>query len=405
MPDALPTTKLAPDDRKALLASPPGEASVLTKLFRDPGIEEEFRRALPGHIGLVQFMRAALTYAGGNSKILQCTGDSILRAMLEAATLGLMLDGTLAQAHLVPFKRSWKVGNVWKSQQEAKMLLGYRGMLTLARQSREIENVESHVVYERDTFKFSLGAHSDVIHEPFIDGPQGDFRCAYTVAWLNGSNRPIPEVMGREDIDRIRDGAEAYNWAESGDKTKGGGKKNSPWHEYYEQMARKTVIRRAVNYLPMSVEAREYISRDDDVLKDAQLVGVRDAEKVTHNITADPNEDLADRIGAPADPPPPPPKPKPKVETPAPKPTPKKKPERHDWIGTPPERRTGRDRITVATHRKLQVALAVSGSSPEEFSKSCNAESLADVSETEATDHLEMLAREGILPKANHAAP
>lgn len=60
------------------------------------------------------------------------------------------------------------------------------------------------------------------------------------------------EVMGKSEIDAIRNASQAYKYATSK------GIKNTPWVTDYEAMARKTIINRIKPYLPMTPEIRTF---------------------------------------------------------------------------------------------------------------------------------------------------
>jgi hypothetical protein len=70
--------------------------------------------------------------------------------------------------------------------------------------------------------------------------------------------------MPASDIWKRRAKSQSYNYAETGDPAKGGGKKDSIWHIYNDEMALKTVLKHSSKLVPASIEFLEAVSMDDD---------------------------------------------------------------------------------------------------------------------------------------------
>ena len=68
-------------------------------------------------------------------KLLECTRESLLACIVQCAQLGLEPDGLLGQAYLIPFY------NGRKNRYECQLIVGYKGLLKLARQSAEISSL------------------------------------------------------------------------------------------------------------------------------------------------------------------------------------------------------------------------------------------------------------------------
>ena len=88
--------------------------------------------------------------------------NSLIRSVMQSSQLGLEVGGHLGQAYLVPFKS------------EINLIVGYRGLLSLARRSGEITSINAEIVYEKDEFDLSLGLEPKVIHKPFLKGERGE---------------------------------------------------------------------------------------------------------------------------------------------------------------------------------------------------------------------------------------
>jgi recombination protein RecT len=153
----------------------------------------------------------------------------------------------LGQFYLVPF------GNV------ATPIIGYRGLLELARRSGQISSIRAVVVYEKDTFKLTEGIEQTIHHERYLGGDAGKPVYVYAVARLKDNSVQV-EVMSRAQVEAIR--------ARSRSGT------NGPWVTDWEEMAKKTVFRRLAKWLPLASERFEKaLEMDNDDYVDGEVVG------------------------------------------------------------------------------------------------------------------------------------
>lgn len=194
-----------------------------------------FSRVLPKHLPAERLIQVALAAAGRDDGLLACTPTSVLRSMMIAAQLGLDPSGVLGSGYLVPFRNN-KTGRM-----EAQFIAGYRGLLDLARRSGEVVGAEAHVVYERDQFTFSFGIVPEVKHVPFLGDDRGQPLAAYAIVRLRTSPTPQIEIMSKAQIEKVRQASQAKN--------------AGPWQTWWDEMARKSVLRRALKYAPLSADA------------------------------------------------------------------------------------------------------------------------------------------------------
>jgi recombination protein RecT len=216
--------------------------------------KESIKAVLPKHMTPERVIKLASMALTKTPKLQECTPLSLYTAVLKAAELGLDCSGTLGSAYLVPFKRKFKdSGGRWQEEYECTLIVGYRGLIDLARRSNQIQSIEARVVYMNDEFSCDFGTEGKLIHRPQFDADPGEFRLVYGVAHLMGGGVQT-EVMTRTAVDKIRNSSKGYYAANP----------SGPWHDHYEEMARKTVIRRLCKYLPMSVELESALSADDE---------------------------------------------------------------------------------------------------------------------------------------------
>jgi recombination protein RecT len=199
--------------------------------------KDSIAQLVPKHLTAERLMRVAVNCVAKTPGLQQCTPTSLLQSVLVSAELGLEPGGALGHMYLVPFKSV------------CTPIIGYRGLLELARRSGEVTSVRAVVVHERDRFKIQEGIDQVIEHEPFLDGDAGPVRYVYAVAKLKDGGVQV-EVMSRAQVDAIR--------ARSRSGTSG------PWVTDYEEMAKKTVFRRLAKWLPISSERYEKALEQDD---------------------------------------------------------------------------------------------------------------------------------------------
>lgn len=193
--------------------------------------------ALPSVITPERFTRMALTAISSNAKLKQCTEQSFLGAMMNAAQLGLEPNTPLGQAYLIPY------GN------QCQFQIGYKGLIDLAHRSGEFTNIYAEVVYENDEFDYELGLEPRLIHKPtLID--RGKPIYYYAVYKLKNGGFGF-KIMSKEDVEDFR---KKYSKA-----------KNSPWFTNFDEMAKKTVLKQVLKYAPIKVEFARDVAQDETV--------------------------------------------------------------------------------------------------------------------------------------------
>lgn len=232
-------------------------ANTIAKLFESPAIRKQFAAAIPKHMTVDRLLRVAMTAIRTNPKLLECSQQSLLACILGCATLGLEPEPFLGQAYLIPFKKNSKgPDGKWQSTTECQLIPGYRGYITLARRSGELQSLSAQVVYENDEFDLRFGLDERLDHRP-AEGDRGEVRGAYVVFRYKDGSSSF-DYMSRDDIDKIRERSKS--------------KDSGPWVTDYPEMAKKTVIRRHVKVAPLSVElARAVVTEDMALAGESQV--------------------------------------------------------------------------------------------------------------------------------------
>ncbi|MCH5192251.1 MAG: recombinase RecT [Oscillospiraceae bacterium] len=207
-------------------------------------MEGEIKKALPSVITPERFTRIVLSAISVNPKLSQCTPASFLGAMMTSAQLGLEVNTPLGQAYVLPYNNHGKL--------EAQFQLGYKGLIDLAYRSGEVEVIQAHVVYENDKFDVQYGLEPKLTHIP-ADTDRGDPVKVYAVFKTKSGGYGF-EVMSMDDV---RKHAEKYSQAYKSEY--------SPWKKNFEEMAKKTVLKKVLKYAPLKSDFARNINQDDSI--------------------------------------------------------------------------------------------------------------------------------------------
>jgi recombination protein RecT len=240
--------------------------------------EENFRPLLPAHLNVEKFQALVIAAVSGNPKLKDCTRESLWKACIQGAELGLSLNPTLGEADILP---------VWNSRlnkNEAQFRPRWKGLMNLARRSGEVTSIWTEVVHENDEFKEIAGLRRDLIHVK-ARGERGEWTHVYCVWTLRGVPEPQFEVMDRAQVMRVK--------ARSSSKNKQGGVVG-PWVTDEIEMARKTVAKRASKYWPSSCEEVHRAIIADNIAEVGGEFDIDDATGEIIDITAAPEPEYTD---------------------------------------------------------------------------------------------------------------
>ena len=208
-------------------------------------MEGEIKRALPSVITPERFTRMVLSALSTNPKLAACTPKSFLGAMMSAAQLGLEPNTPLGQAYLIPYRN--------KGVDEVQFQIGYKGLVDLAYRSGEVEVVQAQTVYENDKFECEYGLEPKLVHVP-ADGDRGEAVKVYAMFKTKSGGYGF-EVMSMEDC---RKHAMAYSQSYKNGYS-------SPWSTNFEEMAKKTVLKRVLKYAPLKSDFVRGIVQDGTI--------------------------------------------------------------------------------------------------------------------------------------------
>lgn len=227
----------------------------------------------------------AIQHLQKNSYLAKSTPNSLLMSVLNIVQVGLTLNPVQKLAYLVPrYNRS-------EGAIECHLEPSYQGLVKLLTDGGSVTNCYAHLIYENDHFEQILGTENEIIHKPKL-GDKGKVVGAYAVAVLfNGSKQC--EVMGIEEIEEIRNTSESYK------AYKAGKAKSCIWMDWFDEMSRKTVIKRLVKYLPKTKFeklAKAISLADEDYQADYSQLSYIDSLLLTSSIAEERKEDIERRM-------------------------------------------------------------------------------------------------------------
>lgn len=211
--------------------------------------KDAIAKQLPKGIDADRFIRTAVTTINLNPKLLNCTPVSLYAAFMQAAKDGLLPDGK--EAVIQPYSvKIVQRGQPDRWEEQAQYMPMVRGLIQVMYRTGDVSMVDGVAVYEKDVFEYERGDCPRIIHKPYMGSDDaGQVIAAYCVIKLkNGEVKR--EVMGRRDIEKVRQASKA---------------KDGPgWRNWYDQFAIKAVIKRAAKQLPTDSEALERVIEHDN---------------------------------------------------------------------------------------------------------------------------------------------
>jgi recombination protein RecT len=171
-----------------------------------------------------------------NPKLNECSLQSFIDVILKVAHYNLPIG--LDYVHLIPFKYN----NEQKSR--CTLQLSYKGIIMLL--ARVGVFISASCVYTADKFSYREGTDPFIDHVRSLDArrnnQENNFICVYAVATYK--KQKFIEIMTPDEINYIKDQATKF-------------KVSQCWNNYYDEMAKKTVIKRLAKTLPVEIEIKE----------------------------------------------------------------------------------------------------------------------------------------------------
>lgn len=160
-----------------------------------------------------------------------------------------------------------------------------KGLIDLAYRSGQVASIQAQTVYENDYFDYSFGLEPTLKHIP-ADVERGELKAVYAVIKLKDGGYAF-DVMSVEDIRRH---AKQYSKAYSSGF--------SPWATSFEEMAKKTVLKRVLKYAPLKSEFARAVAADETVKSELSADMTDVADETVYEISPEDYDVTDDSIGA-----------------------------------------------------------------------------------------------------------
>lgn len=205
----------------------------------------EIQKVIPKELVIDAFLRVTRTVAS-ERKFAECDQRSFLSALLKCARAGLAPDGI--HAHLIPFGK------------EVTCIFDWKGVVDLA--ARNSIEVIPKVICEFDKFSVEEddGTGKTVVHHSWGQENRGTITGYYSRARRKDGSVDY-EFMSRDEVEETR-------------KNYSNARNSKAWQNSFDEMAKKTVIKRHSKRWPISQEIRAAIQSDDDGITDTPALTV-----------------------------------------------------------------------------------------------------------------------------------
>lgn len=190
-----------------------GNGSILSVLQGD-AFKKQVALALPKHMTPDRMLRIVLTELRKVPDLMNCTKESLFGAIIQCSQLGLEPGDNLGHAYLLPYGT------------ECNLIIGYKGLIALARRSGQIISISAREVRANDSFHLAYGLEEKLEHIPSYEKDRGELIGFYAIAKLKDGGHQF-EYMTRDEINKIKATSKSAN------------RKMSPWNSHYEEMAKK----------------------------------------------------------------------------------------------------------------------------------------------------------------------
>ena len=199
-------------------------------VLQSSDFKKQLAAALPRILPTDKFVRTCITAINKNPKLAECTQESLFGSIISLAQGGIEADGY--HAHLIPYGRT------------CTPVIDYKGLIEMMYRTGLVASVNGYVVKENDEFEWSPGEKP--VHK-VKGGKRGVTTAAYTIVTMKDGTQSV-EVMFADEIDAIKNRSKAGS--------------SGPWKTDYDEMAKKTVLKRHSKWVPIASEAKDIIMKE-----------------------------------------------------------------------------------------------------------------------------------------------
>lgn len=217
-----------------------------------------------------EFMVITVNAIKKNPKLLDCDRATLFGAILTAAELGLPPNTPAQLSYIIPYKRKYKDGGIWREVMEAQFQIGYQGHLEIMYRNPNVQDVETDVVYEKDVFEVVKGEDKKIIHIPHAGSDRGKRIATYAIVYLKGAAKPKFVVLRDYEIEKFKKISQSAAYD------------SSPWKDEDKDpmgwMWRKTAIKQIAKEIPKTKTMDRALQVDNAMETGGKLVVTEEGE-------------------------------------------------------------------------------------------------------------------------------
>jgi len=193
-------------------------------------------------LDLERFKKIALMAASKNPTLAESDIASLITAIYQSAELGLE-PNTFGHVWLLPYY------NRNAGKKLVQFQIGYQGFIELIYRTGEVDDVEAHMVYSGDVFDITYGSQRSLTHKPATkQEDRGERIGVYAVAYMTNGMCKF-EYLNMHEINEVRNASKS--------------KDNGPWQSWFDEMAKKTAVKRLTKYMKKTPELKKALMYDE----------------------------------------------------------------------------------------------------------------------------------------------
>lgn len=216
--------------------------SVISSTLKSPDIYTKIQEMLGRKPD--SYITSVMQVLESNAMLANVNADSITGAVFTACAMNLPLNNNLGLAYIVPFKGA------------AQLQVGYKGFIQLAQRTGQIRSINAIAVHDSDTEESVLKRLTSLIPQKVSGEVIGYVARLETITGFTAH-----VTMTKDEL-----WEHAYKYSQTYKSAQNQGKNYSVWHQNFDAMAKKTVIKALMKYCPLSVELQAAIEGDQGVI-------------------------------------------------------------------------------------------------------------------------------------------
>lgn len=260
---------------------------TIYEYLEDPRVKQGIAAVAGKFLTPDRMLRLCVMAVKKTPKLAACDPTTVLGAMMTSAALGLEPNTVQQQAFLIPYNTRRKVGNQWVDVLECQFQIGYRGFLTLAYRSPQIQVMQADAIHEHDAWDHTLGSQTMLRYSKSLR-ERGELIGAFSWARINDQGESAC-VLPLEEIEKIRGRSETYRalmrGVEMAQDEQARNKAElklleTPWVMWADDMAAKSAIKKHAKMLPIASNDALAVASEIDARGEAGALDLRSMTSV-----------------------------------------------------------------------------------------------------------------------------